>query len=28
VVDDDGHYLGVISRATLLKALDRDKEAA
>ncbi|MCK7545685.1 glycine betaine/L-proline ABC transporter ATP-binding protein ProV [Marinobacter bryozoorum] len=29
VVDDDGRYLGVISRAILLKALDRDdKEAA
>lgn len=28
VVDDDGRYLGVISRANLLKALDRDKEAA
>ena len=28
VTDDDGHYIGVISRAILLKALDRDKEAA
>ena len=28
VVADDGRYLGVISRAILLKALDRDKEAA
>lgn len=28
VVTGDGRYLGVISRATLLKALDRDKEAA
>lgn len=28
VVGDDGHYLGVISRATLLRAIDRDKEAA
>lgn len=28
VVSDEGRYLGVISRAILLKALDRDKEAA